>query len=409
MVEGDNDANDGTSDNEGKKHKKKQKFKITYKPGTGLTMQADKTKLTVFLGIETVMLEGHCIGSSCAASDGLTLHVRRARFSVEAKLPNHLRIDFGLQIKNEILVLKNANLAWKSGDLTVKAGFLKPPGGLERDSSTWLKPFPERSVVANFKQDRIIGLMATRWFADRSFRVQGAAGHPPTGNFDAFEPEDVVKPPKGVEAEDLTKDPGNWDLFLTGTYEPSENFEISLNATAHTSPDAGRGPNFAEPYETKIVTARFIKGTFLGGGSDVSWHGDHVRASAEIVGFRSGETIPHTDDLGNPLEPTKAERGVAGYFVFGATPNGHYGRALDNSPLRGGWQWLLRGEFLRVTPGEHSGDALFMSGTTGVEWQVNEQLRLQADVAVQKYNGAVIDTNRDVWRIYSEVWAQVLM
>ncbi|HEU0036130.1 MAG TPA: hypothetical protein VFQ53_36205 [Kofleriaceae bacterium] len=385
---------------------------VTYQARRGISIHSGKTRLRFFLGAETVLLYGHCSGDNCEASDLATLHVRRARFAMEAKLKHHLSIDLALQVKNEVIVLKNANFSWKHHHLTLKAGFFKPPGGLERDTSTWVKPFPERSVVANFKQDRIIGLMASKWVAGHTLRLQGAAGRPPTGNFDAFEPEDVVVPPESVEPEDLTTDPGNWDLFATAAYAPSDTFEIGVNTTAHIAPDAGQGPNFSEPYETRIIQPRFIKGAFLAGGLDVSWHSPHLRASAEVVAFKSGDTIPHLDAMGNPLEPSRAERGIAGYAVIGYTPNGAYGPAIENSPLLKGWQWITRGEFLSASPGgiaDPDATAGFGSVTTGIEWQVEKQLRLQVDVAVQHYNEAVDPSNYNAWRVYSELWGQVLL
>jgi hypothetical protein len=403
-------ANDDADDHDDDDKGKSGKTSIKYKPRKGITVRAGKAKLNFFLGAETVMQWGHCAGDACAASDALSIHVRRARFAMEAKLPHHLSLDFAIQVKNEILVLKNAYMGWKKDGLTLKAGFFKPPGGLERDSSTWVKPFPERSVVANFKQDRIIGVGASKWLADHTVKLSGAAGHPPVGNFDAFEPEDVVLPPPGIEEEDLTTDPGNWDLFATAAYAPSDNFEIGLNTTAHISPDAGKGPNFSEPYETKVLGTRFIKGAFLAAGADVSWHNQHMRASAEVVGFHSGETIPHVDMAGNPIEPVSTTNGIAGYTVLGFTPNGEYGPAIENSPLLHGYQFLLRGEFLRVTPGvTDDTTALFSSITGGVEWQTNANLRLQTDLAVQHYNENVDPSNHNVWRTYAEVWAQVLL
>jgi hypothetical protein len=295
----------------------------------------------------------------------------------------------------------------------VKAGFLKPPGGMERDASTWVKPFPERSVVANFHQDRIIGLMGSTWVANRKLRLQAAAGHAPAGNFDAFEPEDVVAPPPGIEPEDLTTDPANWQIFATAAYAPSDNFEIGWNANTHIAPDAGQGPNFAEPYETKVLGARFFKGTFIASGLDTVWHSDHLRLSAEFVAFKSGETIPHVDGMGNPTEATRAPRGVAGYAVIGISPNGAYGKAIDNAPLLHGWQWITRGELMTVSPGvsvtDPNSTAVFGSVTTGLDWQAEKQLRLQVDLAVQHYNENVDPISHNAWREYFEVWGQVLL
>ena len=167
------------------------------------------------------------------------------------------------------------------------------------------------------------------------------------------------------------------------------------------------------PYETRIVQPVFFKGVFLGGGADLSWHSANVRASAEIVSFLNGETIPHTDPITNaPLEPTRAKRGLAGYAVLGFTPNGAYGPAIENSPLLSGYQLLLRGEFLTVSPGgdgSATSTANFGSVTGGIEWQAEKQLRLQVDLAVQHYNEAVDPQNHNAWREYAEVWGQVLL
>jgi hypothetical protein len=395
------------------KHGKHDKHdSLQYKPREGITVRAGKARIRFFLGIETVLLYGHCAADAgvCESTDFVTTHVRRARFETEARVPHHLSIEFALQVKNEILVLKKASLAYKRHGFTLRAGFLKPPGGMERDSSTWVKPFPERSVVANFKQDRILGVETSYWVANHTVRLQGAVGRPPAGNFDAFEPEDVVLPPPGVEPEDLTQDPGNWDLFATGAYVPSDNFEVGVNTTAHIAPDAGKGPNFAEPYETKILPLRYFKGVFLAAGADVVYHSSHVRASAEVVAFHSGETIPQVDAMGNPIEPTAAPRGVAGYAVLGVSPCGKYGPAIQNAPLLSGYQLLLRGSYFQMAPGVRSGTtARWAELTGGVEWQVHKQLRLQTDLAFQKFNEDVAASNRDAIRIYGEVWAQLLL
>lgn len=386
---------------------------ISYHPRRGITIRSGKTHINVFMGIETVALYGHCSPEgTCEATDLLTLHVRRARLAFEAKLRHHLRIDIAFQVKNEIIVLKKADFKWKHDNLTLTAGFLKPPGGMERDASTWVKPFPERSVVANFKQDRIIGLMASEWTNHHTLRLQAAAGHPPTGNFDAFEPEDAVVPPASVEPEDLATDPGNWDLFATAAYAPSPDFELGVNTTAHTAPDAGQGTNYAEPYETKIMQPVFFKGVFWGAGADVAWHNANVRASAELTLFKQGDTIPHTDAMGNALEPTRGKRGSAGYAVLGFTPHGKYGPAVENCPLLSGYQFLVRGEYLSVSPGgdgSATSTGTFGSVTGGIEWQAYKQLRLQTDLAVQHFNESVDPKNKNVWREYGEVWAQVLL
>lgn len=390
---------------------------LEYKPREGITVRAGKARLKFFVAAETVFEYGHCqpLGdapaTACPVTDTLSIHVRRARFAVAANLPHHLSLDFAVQVKNEILVLKNAHLGWKHDGYRLRAGFFKPPGGLERDASTWVKPFPERSVVANFKQDRIIGLGISKWVNDHTLRLQGAAGHAPVGNFDAFEPEDVVLPPPGIEEEDLTTDPANWMLFASAVYAPSDNFELGLNATAHISPDAGKGPNFAEPYETKILPTRFIKNGFFGGGFDVAWHNDHVRATAELVLFHSGQTIPHLDPVTmNPIEPVTTTNGTSGYAVLGYTWDGEYGPAIENCPLIKGHQLLVRGEFMRVTPGNTiDTTALFFSVTGGVQWQVYKQLRLQTDLAVQKYNDHVVPESQDSLRYYGEIWGQVVM
>ena len=121
--------------------------------------------------------------------------------------------------------------------------------------------------------------------------------------------------------------------------------------------------------------------------------------------FRGGDTVPH-----DALEPTKNPVGFAGYLTIGWTPNGHYGPAIDNNPLRSGVEWINRFEVFEGSPGAVSNEAAtFISATTGVNWQVWKQLRLQADVAVQKYNNRAVAENAGAVREYVELWGQVSM
>ena len=199
---------------------------LAYRPRKGLELRDGKTRVRSFFAVETNASYGHCGGDGCPPDDISGLHVRRARAAFDVRLPHDLGIDFAIQVKNEIIVLKNAYLAWRPEHrLHLFAGFMKPPGGLERDTSTWIKPFPERSVVANFKRDRIIGVRAYSWNDAHTFRLRAALGRSPVGAFDAQEPEDQVPPPAGAELEDLAKAVGNFEAFGTAAFVPSDRFE----------------------------------------------------------------------------------------------------------------------------------------------------------------------------------------
>jgi hypothetical protein len=134
------------------RHDSKGESEILYEPGKGLSIRSGKVRLRMFFAVESVLKYGHCDGDNCAPTDSVDWHVRRARIGFSLKLPHKLHLDVGFQIKNEDLVLQAAYFSWRTDDVDIASGYFKPPGGLERDASTWIKPFPERSVLSNLKE-----------------------------------------------------------------------------------------------------------------------------------------------------------------------------------------------------------------------------------------------------------------
>ena len=93
--------------------------------------------------------------------------------------------------------------------------------------------------------------------------------------------------------------------------------------------------------------------------------------------------------------------------MVGWTPYGHYEPAIDNAPLRHGWELIARVEGTHIAPAAGDGNATtWWSATLGFHWEVFEQLRLQADVAYEKFDAnAEPQAQVKADRVFGQVWA----
>ena len=105
---------------------------------------------------------------------------------------------------------------------------------------------------------------------------------------------------------------------------------------------------------------------------------------------------------------------ACGYLTLGFTPDGHYGRAVDAAPLLDGWEIVTRVQGAYVDPVDDpdptaKGDAATLGMVEGgVHWEVSERLRLQADVAVEKFGNndvTLFNENKNATRLWAQVWA----
>ena len=94
-------------------------------------------------------------------------------------------------------------------------------------------------------------------------------------------------------------------------------------------------------------------------------------------------------------------------MVFGYTPNGHYGPAMAAAPLRSGFELVTRFQGARVKPVDQ-GAATLMMGELGAHWQIGRQIRVQTDLAVEKFgtnDNTFLNENKGAMRYYAQLWA----
>ncbi len=376
-----------------------------------------KTELLFKFIVQTVMRFSHTICPDdftvCRPSSA-EIHIRRARMGFEFKLPNHLGLDVELQIKNEVLVIKNATFTYShKGDhpWRLAGGFIKPPGGLERDGSTFDKPFPERSVVANFTHDRELGLRLTGKLGG-GWRYGVSVGRPRQGGQDAADPKDVKPPPAGIEVDDLTLDPGIWNISTRIAWAERDDFSIGAAGGVRFPGELTLGEGIGEPYEAKLFQPRPSKGIQHYATADVSAVVPHARIMAEGGYWRQGEAVDlSTFDPSNPaLVPDLVgshQMTVAGYVSFGISPSGTYGKAIDMAPLLHGWEIITRVEALTGHPGEDGGRGNMIGVTSGLTYVPSPQLLLQTDFGYQHFSAHLDPSTNRQQRLWLEIWAQV--
>jgi hypothetical protein len=305
-------------------------------------------------------------------------------------------------------------LTWQhKGDAHYKLwfGLIKPPGGLERDGSTFDKPFPERSVVANLTHDRELGLKLTGK-ADRLIYGLSVA-RPRPGGQDAADPEDVKPPPAGVEPEDLTLDPGIWNVSSRAAFVASDTLSLGVAGGVRFTGDLSLGEGIGEPYEAKLFQPRPSTGMQSYASADLSTIFPHARLMAEGGFWRDGKALDLStlDPMNAPLDPRTAGHLtiLASYLTFGFTPNGTYGKAIDMAPLLSGWEIVTRVEGWTGHPGEDGGRGNMLGVTSGFTYVPYPQLLLQGDIGYQHFSSHLDPTTSRQDRIWIELWAQVRM
>jgi hypothetical protein len=401
-----------------KKHKKKKgELSGKYIPRKGLELAVDKMKLRLRFAMQPVFRSSYSWcpdgGAPCSAPDATAAwNVRRARAGYDVRLPHHTRLDFELQIKNQVLFIKNAYAETRLGDrVELSAGLIKPPGGLERDASTFDKPFPERSAVANLTHDRELGVKLAGSFDEDEkvqFGVSLAKNRP--GNADA---EDVSAPPIGIDPDDLTVDPAAWNFQTRVAYVPTDAFEIGYEAGFRNSGDLTLGDTTAEPFDSAVWKPRPYKGVNVHGSIDTAYVIPHAKFMLEGGMWRDGKmaNLMYADGTSTlPALVGTHHVAAVGYFDFGYT-SGHYGRAIDAGPLLDGWEWVTRIEGLTAKPGE-DGDSHFggfFGVTSGIGYQPQPQLHLQVDAGYQKFTDHVNAYDARQQRLWLELWALVRM
>jgi len=387
---------------------------IGYKPGRWITFRATpKTKLRMRLILQPMMRYGHV---STGADDTVDLIIRRARLGFDANLPDRLGLRFEISVKNMHFEIHNMFGSWKPvKHLELQFGFIKAPGGLERDTFSFDQAFIERSVVTFLNYDHEVGVKVSQLLAGGILRWSAAiARNPPP--LEGGDPEDTPAIPTGVEAEDLTRPASKWNAAARLVTAPSDEVEAGLRAGVRLRPEE---PDFGEiavePYDSTFLTNRPYRGLWTSASADVALAEPHWRLLAEGGFRRDGVQLAYpTGDVSSETELDGHLWATCGYLVFGFTPNGHYGKAVDAAPLESGWEIVTRVQGSYVKPVDDpdptaSGRAATLAmGELGVHWEVSRQLRLQSDVALEKFGDndvTLLNENKSATRLWAQIWA----
>lgn len=386
---------------------------VHYRPGKGMYLRSNGASLRLKLIVEPMIRFSQI---SCGAGVAgcpdpqIIFSIRRARLGFKSTLPHDLELNVEVQVKNLLFGLTHFYGAYNlDKDHQIEVGFIKGPGNLERDIATWNAPFIERSVVTDWlSRDREMGIMLTGATADHEVLYEAAVGKPVPKGLDGAEAEDRPPPrPGAIDADDSLKGAGQINLDGRIAWSPSKHFELGASVGVRFRPDGDAGDNVAEPFDTSVVDAHQYTGTMVRGTIDTAVRGKHWRAIAELGGRRDGKSA---DQNADGTKATGRAYGYVGEVTFGWGPHAKYGDAARMAPLKKNWEWVSRVEGAIVhQPGNivdpnFTGTAKFVGVTSGLNWQVHKQLRLQLDASYEKFNDKAFSTNEDAQRIWVQLW-----
>lgn len=400
------------SDDDQPRHHKKKKNKrdITEEPGRWLVFDGPrKFKMRFRILLEPMMRLGHVSVIPDWTTDMI---IRRGRVGYELQLEKDLGMRFEIDVKNMHFEIHNMYGWWKpKKHLELQFGFIKPPGGLERDTFSFDQPFIERSVVTFLNYDHEVGAMLLGTIDHKRWRWAAAITRDPP-QLPGGDPEDSPVMPSGVEKEDVTRAISKWNAEGRFIASPNDNFEASIRTGFRFRTDeADFGEIAVEPYDTTFLTNRPWHGVWWSTSADVAVVQPHWKAVAEGGFRRDGVQLEYPD--GTAASEREVNGGHLhswnGYAVFGYTPNGHYGPAVHAAPLLDGWEIVTRVNAARVNPVDQP-VATMWSIEGGLHWEATPHLRLQADFAYErfgKYDFTYLNENLDAQRIWIQTWAVV--
>jgi hypothetical protein len=390
-----------------KKHKK-HKRDITEEPGRWLVFDGPrKIKLRMRLILEPMMRFGHVSVIPDWTTD---LIIRRGRIGWDATLEKNLGMRFEIDVKNMHYEIHNMYGWWKpKKHIELQFGFIKPPGGLERDTFSFDQPFIERSVVTFLNKDHEVGVKAEGSFDHKHWRWAGSISRDPPP-LPGGDPEDSPVIPMGVESEDISRAISKWNAAARFIASPSDAFEASIRTGLRFRTDeADFGEIAVEPYDTTFLTNRPWHGIWVSTSADAAVVQPHWKAVIEGGFRRDGQQLEYPDGTAASEREVNGEHLHAwmGYAVFGYTPNGHYGPAVNAAPLLDGWELVWRVNGARVNPVD-AGVATMWSLEGGFHWEVTPHVRLQADFSYEvfgKNDVTYLNENLDARRIWIQTWA----
>jgi hypothetical protein len=143
-------------------------------------------------------------------------------------------------------------------------------------------------------------------------------------------------------------------------------------------------------------------------GADIAISQPHWKLTAEAAFRRDGAQLSYPDGtFASEVTLPGHLTAEAAYLIVGWTPHGAWGPAYDAAPLKHGWALVTRLMAERIKPVDQPA-ATFGSVELAWHWEATKHVRVQVDMAVQKfgkYDITLLDENRDMIRLYGETWA----
>src|SRR5678815_2850547 len=135
--------------------------RVKYKPGRWVSVRIGHgSKLRFRMMLEPLLRYSHVVPPEGApgADDTTDLIIRRGRLGLDLDGDHGLGLRFEMSVKNMHSEIHNMFGYWRPTPLLeLQVGFIKAPGGLERDTFSFDQPFIERSVITFFNRDHEVG------------------------------------------------------------------------------------------------------------------------------------------------------------------------------------------------------------------------------------------------------------
>lgn len=317
---------------------------VEHKAGEGLLLQAQDSPAEVLLGAWVQP----AVGLTLPGFEG-GLDVRRARLSVSARPTETLRAELGLGLDRLEPRVVDAHGSWSPNKaLRVRVGRMRPPSGLERETSARLVPFLERSGVQQLVPGRTEALELRLRHGPASLSLAAARG----------------------AAEDPWLETRAVDLVGSATLR-GEAVQLGLRGGLLARPEGAQNILDEAPDGTALLSPRAWAGWGSAAGASVVGVLGPVRLAAEGAGVREGTTLGTAD--AHTLHG-------AGYVLVGVAPGAARGGLGDSAAVEQGWEWTARVDGRIAAPAPGVGSAGWWAGArTGLAWTPTAGTRLSAE------------------------------
>ncbi|MCK6523392.1 OprO/OprP family phosphate-selective porin [Myxococcota bacterium] len=333
---------------------------IEHKPGEGIELRADGSPAELLINV----MAQPVLSASLSGGDlNPDYTLRRARLSLDASPTKALNASLQIAADDLKVKVRDAHVELRPNDwLRIRAGLMRLPTGLERESSARFIPMVERSGVADLVPSRTNGV-ELRVKKD-SLRAAVAVAHP--SDLDTL----------------YWRDDGAFDTTGMVIWS-TDTARVGLRGGALHRPAGAPGVETVSPLTDDPLLAPYAwAGTAAAGGLDMIVVVGPLRLAAEGAVLREGLTLGTVD--GHALH-------TAGYLLAGVAPGGTRGGVNDSAPLLDGWEALVRID-ARTSASPLGSSAWTAGANLAVAYAIEPGARLTAELGPQVVHLSSDDT-----------------